>query len=960
MTKNNFLRLAILAFLFSGVVQGQAGDVGLVGRWLFDNAHITGQKVKDSVGIYDATIIGTVKLRKGVKPEALMLDGTSNSITISHDIVPTALPKRDITLEAWVSISTPIEWGGIIGYIKDNGGFEKGWLLGYRQSKFSFALSSIGADDGDGLLTYLNAVSAFEPYSWYHVVGTYDGSLQSVYVNGKLENTSKFQSGDINYPPGAFYEMGAYHDDDEFYRCHGMLHEVRVYNRTLNEDEVLANYEAKKSLFPKPLNIAVGPYLQFVEQDVATINWETEQPSACILEYGETVPLSMRVEDGIPKTVHEITIRGIKPETTYYYRIKSVGSQKTERVSRLYNFDSTFNYSLARSPDTPSPYPEDELTSLYALAAKQIVENTNAKKGYCLVLGCGEGRLAYEIAKRTDLKIIAVEEDESKVAAARKALDKAGLYGVRVTVHHSSLSQLPYGNYFANLIVSDRMLISGEVTGTAAEMLRMLRPCGGVAYLGQPANAAKYGKTLNRAELEGWLKQAPIPKWTLNEEDGLWAVIRRGSLPGSGDWSHVYADAGNSTCSGDKLVQSPMNILWFGRPGPRPMLDRGCRKPAPLSTNGRLFIQGDRRIFGLDAYNGTILWTLEIPALRRVNIPRDSGNMAASNDYLHVALGNKCWRLDADTGERSFTYDVPRAKKSQETHYDWGYLACVDDQILGSGVKQGSFYTGAEGEWYDSKNLTSGETYKVTSDYLFALQQGDGKEEWTFSSGVIINSTIAIGDGRIYFVESRNPAALAMKTGRIGSELSAEQYIVALNVHTGEKLWERKKDFSKSSIVLYLSYADGKLIVLDSSDKYHLYAFDAKDGSPLWEQHHNWVRTHHGGHIQHPVIVGGVVYAEPCAFNLKTGEAVKTDMPARGGCGTMSASSSCFFYRDGYHGMWDVKAGRRDKWIGIRPGCWLGIIPAGGIVLAPESSSGCSCAFPIQTSIAFVPRGAFR
>jgi len=37
-----------------------------------------------------------------------------------------------------------------------------------------------------------------------------------------------------------------------------------------------------------------------------------------------------------------------------------------------------------------------------------------------------------------------------------------------------------------------------------------------------------------------------------------------------------------------------------------------------------------------------------------------------------------------------------------------------------------------------------------------------------------------------------------------------------------------------------------------------------------------------------------------------------------------------------------------------RPGCWINIIPAGGLVLVPEASSGCSCNFPVQTSFAFV------
>ena len=41
---------------------------------------------------------------------------------------------------------------------------------------------------------------------------------------------------------------------------------------------------------------------------------------------------------------------------------------------------------------------------------------------------------------------------------------------------------------------------------------------------------------------------------------------------------------------------------------------------------------------------------------------------------------------------------------------------------------------------------------------------------------------------------------------------------------------------------------------------------------------------------------------------------------------------------------------------GIRSGCWLGLIPAGGMLLAPETSAGCSCTHSIQTSVGYLPR----
>jgi hypothetical protein len=51
------------------------------------------------------------------------------------------IPKKQFSVEAWVRIDEPLSWGGIVGAIQDNGSYEKGWLLGFVDQKFSFALN---------------------------------------------------------------------------------------------------------------------------------------------------------------------------------------------------------------------------------------------------------------------------------------------------------------------------------------------------------------------------------------------------------------------------------------------------------------------------------------------------------------------------------------------------------------------------------------------------------------------------------------------------------------------------------------------------------------------------------------------------------------------------------------------------------------------------------------------------
>jgi hypothetical protein len=87
---------------------------------------------------------------------------------------------------------------------------------------------------------------------------------------------------------------------------------------------------------------------------------------------------------------------------------------------------------------------------------------------------------------------------------------------------------------------------------------------------------------------------------------------------------------------------------------------------------------------------------------------------------------------------------------------------------------------------------------------------------------------------------------------------------------------------------------------------------------------------------------------------------MKTILPDRIKCGNMAASNHSMFFRNYFHGIWDMETDERIQLQGIRSGCWLGIIPAQGLMLAPESSSGCSCTHSIQTSAAWAPRSALR
>ena len=704
--------------------------------------------------------------------------------------------------------------------------------------------------------------------------------------------------------------------------------------------------------------IQLGPYVRFVGPNAATVNWLTTAPGPSIVEFGVTSTLGSRLQNPAATTNHSVTITNLNNTTKYFFVVKEVINSQ-EVSSETFDFESDYNYSAAAVPDLPSPYANDSMTAVYASVAQGILDQTGLTRGYCLDYGCGDGRLAYELARRSNLNIIGVAEDAATVARARQALRAAGLYGSRVTIIQSPLSKLPHTKDVFNLIVSADLLTATNTPGLSSELFRALRPGGGVAWLGYPTGVA--GSVSNWPALDSWIRTGISTNNAAIQSDSSRSVkVTRNPLTGGGTWSHGYADPANTACSQDqRITGAGMRLQWFGLPGPRGMVDRGCRTPQPLSVNGFLFTEGLNRLSAQDAYNGRAYWSLEIPKLIRVNVPRDTSNLCADEDSLYVAVQDRVWRLDSYSGQLAQHY--PLQSPNQGTNHDWGYVAVVTNRLYGSSVKRGSAYTAYSGPayWYDSTGTES--TAKVCSDNIFCLSKATGQPLWTYTNGVIINSTITIGGGRVYFVESRNATARSQTTGRIAStSLWQDLFLVALDAGTGTLLWEQPMTIPVSPypVVFFLSYTGEKLMLSSSTSQYFLHAFNAQNGAALWQKNHAWNRSHHGGHMYHPLIVGNTVYLEPYAYDATTGNVIRSNLPSRAGCSTMSAAANMVHtvqlnYDSSALCFWDLATDERRQLVGSRSSCWMSIISAGGMVLSPTASAGCTCKYPIQTSMGF-------
>lgn len=937
-------------------------DVDLVGRWVFQRPAVHGNTVFAQNGTWNGTLAARPRLERVANHEGLTMDGAAQSVVVAEDHRQAALPQQAITVEAWVRIDQPQQWGGIAGAIQDNGSFERGWLLGYRDARFCFAMAG---QEGNGRLSYLTAKESFVLGQWYHVAGVYDGQTTSLYVNGQLANQTEEQRGAIHYPPRAFFEIGAYHDQDEYYRLRGCLREVRVYRTALRAAEMAQHVRddpppaLAPPAAPATFRVAAGPWLQFVSPSEAIVRWRTAQPVPTRLTFhGEGRPEP--IDDMAARTVHEIRLTGLRRRRTYGYSIQ-VARDGHDLTTPLYECDTFFNYR----PVEVQP-PTEASDGGFGAVARAILDRSRVSQGICLIVGSGDGRLAYELARQSDLRVIGVESDGAKVSEARAMLHRRGCYGARVTVEHvgdltADSHSLPLPGHFANLVVSQTMLETGRMPAASEEIQRVLRPDGGVALLATPRDLAA------QVAPAQFTSAPDAPRDGSDGSDGgdggdgrVWWELVRPPLAGAGDWTHLYGRPDNSAFGGEQLAgaknTADLAVQWIGRPGPRYQSDRSGRKPAPLAAAGRLFLQGQNRIVAVDSYNGSPLWSLEIPYFERFNVPRDCGNWCADRDFLYAAVRGACWQISAADGSVVNIHNV-NPITDRDFASDWGYLARHGDQLIGTAVKQGASWTDFWGKagWYDARD---GEvTHKVCSDNLFAMHPATGKLQWTYAGGVIMNASITVAGDHVYFVESRNQTVTQSPERRIGPEFWRDQYLVAVKVEDGSIAWEQPLRTPPGTVAFYMAHGQDRLVTVSSSDnQFHVHAFSADQGAALWNRSFRWLGNagDHGKALSRPAIVGDRLYVRPQAMNLTDGELLGHQLPG-GGCGTYACTADALFFRSGSVTMWNGENGQATAWPRLRPDCWLSTIPAGGMLLSPEGGGGCSCGTWLETSIGFMP-----
>jgi len=517
------------------------------------------------------------------------------------------------------------------------------------------------------------------------------------------------------------------------------------------------------------------------------------------------------------------------------------------------------------------------------------------------------------LARVSDLNVIAVEPDTAVFAGTRARLRAAGLYGTRVMIFNRPLSATGLLNMMANLVVSARAALKGKVL---AEAKRIQRPCGGAIC------------TVDGEEV---------------------AVDRRGEIPGAGRWTHQYANPANTLCSGDSALSGKLTMLWY-RDYSLPSASRWWRAPAPLAAGGILYRACPNGVIAVDAYNGTEIWRFGSKGLLSGRagycVFRAGGVYCLGDGVLYLRSKDRCLCLDAKTGKLLRKIPLPDAK----AHDFWGYLAYSDGVVYGTAADTSHNMTLP---WPVKKGVLEGKT-------LFAVDARTRRVLWQYEpKDHIANRAVAIDDRNVYVVDRVGLWTDPTKRRQAGAARRISPgTLVALDKKTGAVRWSADAGALGSAVMVSGS---ARRVCIWHEDR--LAGYDAKTGKRLYTVQSPYRCNIYV--IKAPAMIGKTLYWNRHAFDVRGGKKLNHELLRSYGCGSMSASQSMLFFRSGTVGYVDITAPRADgrnitireiqNFGGIRPGCYISIVPAGGVVLIPDSSASCVCSYFNQCWIALQP-----
>ena len=337
----------IVLFGAAGLAQGE--DPSLAAWWKLD-----GDLLDASGNGHDGgTFTGEAHFEPGLLDQALALDGAGDYVTINGYTGVNGTQSRTVT--AWIQttgLGAIAAWGENVAGQK--------WIFRVQDSNGQAGAIRIEVNGG-----YQVGDTDLRDGQWHHVAAVLidDGSPNVteilLYVDGVLEGSSASQDTPIDTADTHDVWIGFDHSSRPF---PGLIDELRIYDRALTADDLLAQAMRPKAYNPSPADGTIG-----VTSPLFT--WSPRQTALFHDVYLGTTPElgpEQLISPHSPMTLYWHA-PGLEPGTMYYWRVDEIEADGTVYTGDVWSFFVTPLEAWQADPPDDTPFTEPNLVLTLSL-----------------------------------------------------------------------------------------------------------------------------------------------------------------------------------------------------------------------------------------------------------------------------------------------------------------------------------------------------------------------------------------------------------------------------------------------------------------------------------------------------------------------------------------------------------------------------------------------------------------
>jgi len=544
----------------------------------------------------------------------------------------------------------------------------------------------------------------------------------------------------------------------------------------------------------------------------------------------------------------------------------------------------------------------------------EVIEATDTRGGLVVIVG-GNGQLAAELGARGTYLVHMIDVDQARVDNARKYIRSKALYG-RTSADRFDGIHLPYVDNLVNLVVDERPKATGQNTvELSKEIARALAPRG--VFLAR--------KTF-RFQAPGFHRQSTR----------TWVAYRKPVPDDIDDWTHFLHGPDNNAVARDSVVGPPRHMQWVGGPRYGRHHDKMSSLSAVVSSKGRVFYIIDEappfsvltapewRLVARDAFNGTILWKRQIRKWFNDLHPYKSGpahlprKLVADGDRVYVTLpiDGPALALDAATGETVRAYEG--TGPADELIHSGGILLVrkADGLIALDAVSGRSLWKTDQAPVRGSLAADGTHAAFLLEDRIVCLDGKSGKELWRSEPvprpkkyHIRFNPILILYDDVVLFAGGEKSVGHRDHQGNYSWHVGKNDTVSALSAKTGKLMWTAPHPLSGYASSEDLFVIDGVVWCGETTSGHavgHFAGHDVRTGKIVKEFdpdvdtywfHH---RCHRGKATEKYILTSrtGIEFIDP-----KTGH-------------------------------WQI-----NHW--VRGACLYGVMPANGLLYAPQNPCAC-------------------